>query len=88
VTTAPDITLTTINGQTVLFSKQTGDFFGLNTSAAHMIQCLLDTDFQTAATRCATDFHTPQETIETDLLELINELVALKLLRKEGPSNL
>lgn len=71
-----------IDGQDVLFSKKTGDFFGINESAAFMLKILIDTDFQSAIRQASSSFNVDQETISSDLMELVDSLVESKLAEK------
>lgn len=71
-----------IDGQDVLFSKKTGDFFGINESAAFMLKILIDTDFQTAIRQASSSFNVDQETIASDLMELVDSLVESNLAEK------
>lgn len=71
-----------IDGQDVLFSKKTGDFFGINESAAFMLKLLIDTDFQSAIRQASDAFNVDQDTIASDLMELVDSLVASKLAEK------
>ena len=71
-----------IDGQDVLFSKKTGDFFGINESAAFMLKILIDTDFQSTIRQASSSFNVDQETISSDLMELVDSLVESKLAEK------
>lgn len=71
-----------IDGQDVLFSKKTGDFFGINESAAFMLKILIDTDFQSAIRQASSSFNVDQETISSDLMDLVDSLVESKLAEK------
>lgn len=79
----PQVTLTEMEGRLVLFSKSTGDFFGLNESALVLLKTLLNSDFKTATTQCSQEFGVPLPIIETDLIALVDELERQKLLKKE-----
>lgn len=78
---APHLTLTTIEGKLVLFSKSTGDFFGLNESAAFFLKAVTETDFRSALQLAQDEFSVPKETLEKDFLDLIQDLESLKLLK-------
>lgn len=79
----PLIVMQKIDGQDVLFSKKTGDFFGLNESAAFMLRQLLSSDYKTAVTQSAAAFKVEKNVIEGDLLELVESLVASDLAEKQ-----
>jgi len=76
------ISLTEIDGKLVLFSKDTGDFFGLNESALFLLKNLLDTDFWQAVAAGAAEYAVTEQAICDDLMELVTELEKQKLLRK------
>jgi hypothetical protein len=79
----PLIVMQKIDDQDVLFSKKTGDFFGLNESAAFMLRQLLNGDFKSAVNQSATAFSVDKTMIENDLLELVNALIEAKLAEKQ-----
>jgi len=79
----PLIVMQKIDDQDVLFSKKTGDFFGLNESAAFMLRQLLNSDFKSAVNQSATAFSVEKTMIENDLLELVNALIEAKLAEKQ-----
>ncbi|NBV49670.1 PqqD family protein [bacterium] len=83
ITLNPQVTLTEMEGRLVLFSKSTGDFFGLNESALILLKQLLNSDFNTAVNHCSQEFGVAPATIETDLIALVEELERQKLLKKE-----
>lgn len=78
----PTTTMTTMQGQSVLFSKHTGDFFGLNPTAKYFVEKLLASDVETAAAEAATQFGVPAETLRADIDELVNELAGSKLVER------
>lgn len=78
----PLIVLQKIDGQDVLFSKKTGDFFGLNESAAFMLKTLVESNFNKAVQVCAKHFAESEETIRQDLNELVDSLIESKLAEK------
>ena len=78
---APHITLTEIDGKLVLFSKQSGDFFGLNESAVGLIKSLLETDFLTTLKRASGEYNETESVLRTDLIELIKQLEDAKILK-------
>lgn len=79
----PLIVMQKIDDQDVLFSKKTGDFYGLNESAAFMLRQLLGSDFKTAVSQSAAAFKVDRTVIEGDLLELVESLVASELAEKQ-----
>ncbi len=83
---AQDLTLTESDGQTVLFSKKTGDFFGLNESAGLFLKDLTETDFESTLKKAAVTFSAPMEVLSTDLLELVDELEKQKLITRTAVS--
>ncbi len=78
----PLIVLQKIDDQDVLFSKKTGDFFGLNESAAFMLKTLVESNFKNAVKVCAEQFGEPEDTIRQDLNELVDSLIESKLAEK------
>jgi len=78
----PEMTLTETQGKLVLFSKKTGDFFGLNESALHLLKLLIASDFMTALKTGAQDLEVDTNTLQTDLLELVAELEKNKIIKK------
>jgi hypothetical protein len=78
----PLIVLQKIDGQDVLFSKKTGDFFGLNESAAFMLKTLVESNFNKAVQVCAEQFGESEETIRQDLNELVDTLIESELAEK------
>lgn len=82
VALASTISLTEIDGKLVLFSKDTGDFFGLNESALFLLKKLLDTDYLQAVAAGAAEYEVTEQAISQDLIELVTELEKQKLLRK------
>jgi len=79
---APQFSLTQIDGKLVLFSKQTGDFFGLNESALVLLQKLLANDFDTALNLAAQEFEVEKDILQKDFLELVSELEKLNILKR------
>jgi hypothetical protein len=78
----PLIVLQKIDGQDVLFSKKTGDFFGLNESAAFMLKTLVESNFNKAVKVCSQQFGETEDTIRQDLNELVDSLIESKLAEK------
>lgn len=78
----PLIVLQKIDSQDVIFSKKTGDFFGLNESAAFMLKTLVESNFNTAVQVCAEQFGETEDTIRQDLNELVDTLIESKLAEK------
>lgn len=75
----PLVVFQKIDGQEVLFSKKTGDFFGLNESAAFMLKELISSDFETATKISSDTFGVDHSIIREDLQELVDSLIAGKL---------
>ena len=75
----PGTTLTTIEGKSVLFSVRTGESFGLNETAAHMLRLALDLGLGPASERMAADYAAPAQEIRADLDALAEELTRAKL---------
>jgi hypothetical protein len=78
---APGTTLTTIEGKDVLFSVRTGDSYGLNETAAHMLKLGIEAGLDEAASRMAQDYNAAPDEIRADLADLVQELVKLKLVQ-------
>jgi hypothetical protein len=78
---APGTTLTRVEGKDVLFSVRTGDSYGLNETAAHMLKLGIETGLDAAASRMAAEYDVTPEEIRADLDELVQELVSLKLVQ-------
>lgn len=79
---AKHLTLTTIDNKLVLFSKQSGDFFGLNESALFLLKTLLENNYQITVQLAVKEFGVDAQVIQSDLLELVRDLESQKLLRK------
>lgn len=77
-----EVTLTEMDGKLVLFSKKTGDFFGLNESGAFFIQRLLKSDFKETIKEAARTFSAPEQELQQDLTDLVKQLEGLGLLQK------
>lgn len=76
------MTLTETQGKLVLFSKKTGDFFGLNESALFLLKTLLESDFSTALQKGAEEFQVDPSTLEADLVDLVAELEKTSIIKK------
>lgn len=76
---AKGVTLTRIEGKSVLFSTRTGESFGLNDIGAEMLTQLFARDSLQAARHISTEYNAPEPEIHQDLLELVSELAVLKL---------
>lgn len=76
---AAGVTLTNIEGKDVLFSTRTGDSFGLNETASRMLRLALKMGMAEAATKLAIEYDVTPEELQSDLAELVGELVQLKL---------
>lgn len=79
---SPTVSWTSIEGQTVLFSKKTGDFFGINETGAHLIQELLKSDFDATVAASAKAFEVPADQISADLSELVESLLGAQLVTR------
>ncbi len=77
----PGTTLTLVEGKSVLFSVKSGDSFGLNETAADMLNMAREEGLAEAAERLAQDYDAPLEEIRSDLDELVEELVRLKFVQ-------
>jgi len=77
---SPQVTLTEIDGKLVLFSKTSGDFFGLNESALFLLKLVLETDFKSAVHQAASEYQEPEDVIREDLLALVEDLKKAKVL--------
>jgi Coenzyme PQQ synthesis protein D (PqqD) len=77
---AAGITLTRIEGKDVLFSVKSGDSYGLNEVAAHMLSLLLETDAASAAGQLAAEYAAPEAEIREDLDELARMLAEARLI--------
>lgn len=82
ITLNPDMTLTETQGKLVLFSKKTGDFFGLNESALFLLKTLLESDFSTTLVRGAQEFQVEPSILEQDLVDLVAELEKTSIIKK------
>lgn len=80
ISLSPQVTLTEIDGKLVLFSKTSGDFFGLNESALFLLKLALETDFKSAVERAAGEYQESVDVIQEDLLALIEDLKKAKVL--------
>jgi hypothetical protein len=78
----PSVALKKVDGQTVLFSKRTGDFYGLNPTAVHLIERLLESDLDSTTKSAANDFGVEEKTIRDDITEVVDSLVEAKLVHR------
>ena len=69
-----------MDGQMVLFSKTSGEFFGLNETAARFVADLLQSSFATALGNAAALYHVDAEELRSDFNELIADLTDQGLL--------
>lgn len=76
---AAGTTLTNVEGKDVLFSTRTGDSFGLNETAARMLRLALEIGTDEAAAKLAAEYDAASGELQSDLDELVGELVQLKL---------
>lgn len=76
---AAGTTLTNVEGKDLLFSTRTGDSFGLNETAARMLMLVLEMGTVEAATKLAAEYDAAPGELQSDLDELVGELVQLKL---------
>jgi len=79
---AANLSLTEMEGKLVLFSKSNGDFFGLNESAGFFLKLLLENDFLKTVALAQQDFEVSETIVKHDILELVDELVHKKLIKK------
>ena len=79
---AENLSLTELEGKLVLFSKQTGDFFGLNESAGFFLKLLLEHDFLDSIAHAQKEFDVTETILQQDLLELVDDLMKRKLIKK------
>ena len=73
--------LTTIEGKSVLFSVKTGESYGLNETAAEMLRLGLERGIDHAVELLAQNYNAPAAEIRSDLDELTQDLVRVKLAR-------
>ncbi|PPE71993.1 hypothetical protein C3942_20860 [Solimonas fluminis] len=76
---AKGVTLTRIEGKSVLFSTRTGESYGLNDIGAEMLAKLFAADSLQAAKQIGAEYNAPEAEIHQDLAELVGELAGLKL---------
>ncbi len=73
------VSWTDTNGQAVLFSKKSGAFYGLNPTAAYLVRRLLESDFAATVHTASKDFGVDENTIESDLREVVESLLDKRL---------
>ena len=71
--------LTNVEGKDVLFSVKTGDSYGLNETAARMVRLALEMGLDGAVKQLAEEYGAPESELRGDLVDLLGELVQLKL---------
>lgn len=83
---APNVSWTTIEGQTVLFSKLTGDFYGLNPTATYLVQEVVKTGVDATVSEAAKKFGVDEPQIRGNLDEILRSLLEAQLVvvRPEG----
>ncbi len=79
---AAHYSLTEIDGKLVLFSKNTGDFFGLNESALVLLKHLSDHTFEDAVKFGISEFQVAESELRQDILDLVQELESHKILKR------
>jgi Coenzyme PQQ synthesis protein D (PqqD) len=73
--------------ETVMLNLQTGRYHGLNATAAGMLEALERTScVHDAAAAAAGEYAQPQATVERDMCELCNALLARGLIELDGES--
>jgi hypothetical protein len=75
----PMVTLRDVNGQTVLFSRTTGDFYGLNPTGGYLIRQLMSSDFERTTRAAAAELDVDEERVRDDLDEMVAALVKARL---------
>jgi hypothetical protein len=75
----PGTSLTTIEGKSVLFSVKTGESYGLNETAGEMLRLSLERGMDEVAEQLAKDYGTTVDEMRSDLNELVQNLVEIKL---------
>ena len=83
----PSVTLKKVDGQAMLFSKATGDFYGLNPTAIHLLEQLLGSDFETTSKKAAHDYGVEESVIRADMTEIIDSLLDAKLVHRVSLEN-
>ena len=78
---ASGTTLTNVEGKDVLFSVKSGDSYGLNETAAHMVKLGLEANRDEAIQRLAAEYDVEPAEIRDDFEELVGELVRLKFVQ-------
>ncbi|MFM8269488.1 MAG: PqqD family protein [Pseudomonadota bacterium] len=79
---APHLNLTEMDGKWVLFSKDSGDFFGLNETAGIFLKLLLENDFDSSVLLAQKEFKISEDILRKDFLELVDDLTKNKLIKK------
>lgn len=82
VALTPGVTLTKIDGRSVLFSVGSGETFGLNDSAADMLELLIAEGSEIAVGACAKLYDVPEDTLRSDMDDLVQELARLGLITR------
>lgn len=77
---ARGVSLTQIDGKSVLFALKTGDTYGLNASAGTFVEALVKSDFDGAVRACASAYDAPEAEIAADMRELVRDLTGRGLL--------
>lgn len=82
ITLKNDVTVTQIDGRTVLFSKRKGDFFGLNDSAFELFSRLQAKNFDVVVEEAAAAYQVDPKIIREDLQSLVDELEKKRLIER------
>ena len=82
VAISPGATLTDMDGKSVIFSKKSGAFYGLNNSANQLLDGLVKSDFDSTVTKYASLYGVQREVLVADISEMLDELLELKLVTK------
>lgn len=76
-------TLTEVGGKDVLFSVKSGESFGLNETAAHMLRLCLELGATQAVQQLSEEYSVSAEELREDLQALLDGLADVRLIQIE-----
>ena len=74
-------TLTEVGGKDVLFSVKSGESFGLNETAAHMLRLCLELGATQAVQQLSEEYSVSAEELREDLQALLDGLADVRLIQ-------
>jgi len=87
ISLSQNVTLNRTDGKSVLFSKKTGSFFGLNRSADEIVTALFTSDADRVVEEISTRFQVPRADVARDVGLLVDSLEKANLVIRVPVTN-